>query len=73
VDNSSTHASDLQVDSSVHSIIIGVDFGTTFTGASGCLGIPFKYRADETSGVSWVSTEGSYGKDISDIHTIRDW
>lgn len=58
--------------SSVHKLIVGVDFGTTYTG---------KLLDSATSvahpdlwlGVSYVSTAGTHEKTLHDVHCVRDW
>ena len=55
----------------VHKLIVGVDFGTTYTGkVFGMVSAAFAYGI---IGVSWVSTDGAHLKTLEDVHCIRDW
>lgn len=56
-------------ESNVHKIIVGIDFGTTFTGE--------KSRSFETCcsnrariGISWVQTAGGHLKQLNVVHVI---
>jgi molecular chaperone DnaK (HSP70) len=52
-----------------HKIIVGVDYGTTFTGEFLAVNVQRK-MAKKREGASYVSTEG---RDISDIIIIKTW
>jgi hypothetical protein len=57
----------------VHKLVVGVDFGTTYTGMSSQARETHCSSTNMRAGVSWVSTEGAHSKTVDDVHCIRDW